>query len=51
MQHELLFELVARANLCAPTPTLVDPGIVDQDLPIGKSVDGRVMRGISSICW
>ena len=45
MQHQLLFELVRRANFCTPTPTLVDPGIVDQESLIDKSVDGQVMRG------
>ena len=43
--NQRLFELVARADLCGPTPTLVDPGIVDRESPIGKSVDGRVMGG------
>ena len=45
VEHQRLFELVVRADLCGPTPTLVDPGIVDRESPIGKSVDGRVMGG------
>ena len=45
MHHQRVFELVARADLCASTSTLVDPGFVEQESPIGNSIDGRVMRG------
>ena len=45
MHHQRVFELVARADLCASTSTLVDLAFVGQESPIGKSMDGRVMRG------
>ena len=45
MEHQYLFELVARVNLCNPTSTSLDAGIIDRELPIGKFVDGRIMHG------